>query len=238
MSYAALTREDASPVKRWLQERRLRAAVSLVGREARRILDYGAGDGEVCARLALERPEAEILCFEPTPPLRLEAEARLGGAARVTLAGAEEDLPGAWADTALCLEVLEHLPPPEMERALAELHRCLAPGGRLICGVPIEVGPPAAAKGAFRRVRRPEAYDARASHIAAAVLGRPRADRPVELIYAGRSYHPFHLGFDHRRLLSTLSERFRIVKRVGSPFGTPLSLVNAELYIVAVKEPA
>ena len=236
MSYAALTREDASPLKRWLQERRLRAAVGLVETSSRRIVDYGAGDGEVSARLAAARPEAQILCFEPTPKLRAEAEQRLDPSQARVVAD-EADLPDGWADTALCLEVMEHLPAAETARALDELHRCLAPGGRLICGVPVEVGPPAAAKGLFRRRRRPDAFDAQPAHIHAAFWGRPPADRPLDPIAPGRAYYPHHLGFDHRRLLADLRERFRFVRQVGSPFGTPLSLVNAELYIVAEKEP-
>lgn len=37
-------------------------------------------------------------------------------------------------DSALCLEVLEHLPDPAA--ALAEIHRILAPGGVLVCSAP------------------------------------------------------------------------------------------------------
>jgi trans-aconitate methyltransferase len=236
VSYAALTREDANPVKRWLQERRLRAAVDLVEPErAGRIVDYGAADGEVCARLAQRWPQAEILCFEPAAHLRREAADRLAGRP-VRLVEDEAELPTGWAETVLCLEVLEHLPPQETDQALATLHRVLAPGGMLICGVPVEIGPAAVAKGLFRRVRRRGAFDAQPRHIAAAALGRPPAERPVQEFAPGRAYHPHHLGFDHRRLLRDLRARFTVARTVGSPFGAALSLANAELYIVAVKE--
>jgi SAM-dependent methyltransferase len=237
VSYAAITREDSSALKRWFQERRLRAAVGLVDGRARRVVDFGGGDGEVSARLAARLPETEIVCFEPAPQYRQEAEQRLAGFPLARAVSEEADLSEGWADTALCLEVLEHLPEAETEQALEQLHRCLGPGGRLVCGVPIEVGPPAAAKGLFRRGRRPEAFDARPDLIAAAAFGRPPAERPVTFIAPERAYHPHHLGFDHRRLLERLRGRFRVVRMVGSPFGTPLSLVNAELYILAVKEP-
>ena len=236
MSYAALTRHDANPIKRWLQERRLRAAIALVPREARRIVDYGAGDGEVAARLAAARPGLEVICFEPTPEIHAEAVVRLAGLERVRLSADEAALPEGWADVVLCLEVFEHLPAVETEAALERMARVLAPGGRLICGVPVEVGPPALAKGLFRRVRRADDYDGDLSRIARAALGRPPADRPVKDLAPGRAYHVHHLGFDHRRLVERLARRFRIERRRGSPFGSPLSLVNAELYIVAVKE--
>jgi trans-aconitate methyltransferase len=236
VSYAALTRQDANPVKRWLQERRLQAAVDLVEPErAQRIVDYGAADGEVCARLAERWPEADILCFEPAPHLRHEAANRLSGRP-VRLVEDEAGLPTGWAQTVLCLEVLEHLPPDETERALDTLHRVLEPGGVLICGVPVEIGPAAVAKGLFRRVRRKDEFDAQPKHIAAAALGRPPAERPVQEFAPGRAYHPHHLGFDHRRLLRDLRARFRVARTVGSPFGGALPIANAELYIVAVKE--
>jgi SAM-dependent methyltransferase len=236
VSYAALTREDSNPIKRWLQERRLSAAIALVPAGARRIVDYGAGDGEVAARLARLRPDAEVVVFEPTPQLHAQAQARLAGLPRVRLVAAESGLDAGWAEVVLCLEVFEHLPEAETEAALDTVARALAPGGRLVCGVPVEVGPPALAKGLFRRARRPGSFDARLRGIAGATLGRAPAARPVEAIAPGRAYHPHHLGFDHRRLLARLRRRFRIERRRGSPFGGPLSAVNAELYIVAVKE--
>jgi hypothetical protein len=58
----------------------------------------------------------------------------------------------------------------------------------------------------------------------------------VQEFAPGRAYHPHHLGFDHRRLLRDLRARFTVARTVGSPFGAALSLANAELYIVAVKE--
>jgi SAM-dependent methyltransferase len=39
-------------------------------------------------------------------------------------------------DWALCLDVLEHLQPSDQPRALAELHRVLGPGGRLLVSIP------------------------------------------------------------------------------------------------------
>ena len=237
MSYAALTREDRNPVKRWLQARRLADAVALVEpARAQRIVDYGGGDGAATARLAARFPDAEIVCFEPAPFLRAEAEAQLAAVPQARVVADEGELPDGWAQTALCLEVLEHLPEAETARALETLARVLAPGGVLVLGVPLEIGPMALAKGMFRRGRRPGDFDAAWGNIWAAARGRPPIGRPVEPIAAGRAYHPHHLGFDHRRLLTQLAPRFRVVRRTGSPFGRLLPPANAELYIVAVKE--
>lgn len=235
MSYAELTREDPNACKRWLQARRIAQAIALIPAGARRVVDYGGGDGEVSARLARARPGIELLCFEPTPSLREEARARLAGVAGAALAADEAELTDGWADAALCLEVFEHLPPIETRAAAATLARVLRPGGTLVVGVPVEVGPAALVKGAFRRGRRPHDYDGRPGAIVQAALGRAPRSRPVVEIAPGRPYHPHHLGFDHRRLVRELKLSFTIVARIGSPFGRALPGLSPELYIVAMK---
>jgi SAM-dependent methyltransferase len=114
---------------------------------------------------------------------------------------------------------------------LDEIARILAPGGRAVIGVPIEIGPPALAKGVFRALRRPGAFDAQASGIAAALLGRPPASRPLDEIAAGRAYYPHHLGFDHRALAEAVARRFRIERRTASPFPALPAWLNSELYL-------
>lgn len=235
MSYADLTWRDPNRVKRWLQARRLHKALSLTPAEARHVIDYGAGDAEVSACLVEARPGVEAIAFEPTPALLEEGRRRAAGLGALRLVASEEELPTGWADAVLCLEVFEHLPLEETRAALETVARVLRPGGLLIIGVPVEVGPPALAKGLFRRVRRPAEFDAGWRGMASAAAGRPPLARPMAEIAPGRRYHPHHLGFDHRRLLHEVARSFRIVGRTGSPFGRALGPLNAELYITAEK---
>jgi SAM-dependent methyltransferase len=100
-------------VRRWLDR--------LPGRT--RVLDAGCGEGvlvsEYVGRLAIEGVD----------PNYSSAHVRL---ASVTALPYED---GAF-ERALCLDVLEHLTFEEQPRALAELHRVLAPGGELLVSVP------------------------------------------------------------------------------------------------------
>jgi SAM-dependent methyltransferase len=234
VSYADLTWRDPNRVKRWLQARRVDKALALLPAEARTVVDYGAGDAEVSARLVERRPEVEAIAFEPTPALLDEARVRGAGLDRLRLVASEAELPTGWADALLCLEVFEHLPPMETRAALVTADRVLKPGGVLIIGVPVEVGPPALAKGLFRRARRPNEFDAGWGGMLGATLGAPPRSRPVAEIAPGRPYHPHHLGFDHRRLVLEVDRRFRITGRTGSPLAA-LGPLNAELYITALK---
>jgi SAM-dependent methyltransferase len=64
----------------------------------------------------------------------LDIEARAPGVTILADVQAMPEVPDSCYDTVLCSEVLEHIPRPEA--ALAEIHRVLRPGGRLLLSVP------------------------------------------------------------------------------------------------------
>jgi len=79
MSYANLTFNDRNFIKRWLQRHRLKSALALVPKFQKidLIVDYGAGNGELCKLVASQYPNARIICYEPTPGLMDEAKVNL-----------------------------------------------------------------------------------------------------------------------------------------------------------------
>lgn len=238
-TYAALTRNDPNPVKRWLQRRRLHDALRAAGSvEPATIVDYGGGDGALTAMAAERWPEAELICFEPAPRLAAEARALLAGVARAEVVETAGAVPDASVELVLCTEVFEHLPEAETKAALDEIARILAPDGRLVIGVPVEVGPPALFKGLFRMARRPGAFDARPGHVLQAMLGRPPAQRERAEIAPGLAYFPHHLGFDHRRLYAALAARFGLEAVAGSPWPNLPVAFASEVYFLAVKSRA
>lgn len=231
LAYAQLTRDDPNPLKRWVQRRRLADALRLLPSDRRaRVVDYGGGDGEFAAQLA-EQTGGEVICFEPEAGLRAEAMGRASARMRVTAAASE--LPSGWAQALFCLEVFEHLPDAQAAEALEQIQRVLEPGGLLVVGLPVEIGPPALVKGLFRWTRRPNAADARWPEILAALIRRPKRERPLASLGGSLPYHPSHLGFDHRRVETLLASRMRVEARRGSPFGVGGGLINSELYILA-----
>jgi SAM-dependent methyltransferase len=233
VSYASLTHQDPNRIKRWLQNRRLADAIALLPAGVATVVDFGGGDGELCARLALARPGLSIVCFEPTAAIRAEAVARLQGLSNVHVVGDEAKVTNASADAVFCNEVFEHLPPAQTDAALSHIERMLKPGGLLIAGVPIETGPPALAKGLFRMVRRLGAHDGRPQGILKATFGLPPGPRVVAEIESGRPYHPAHLGFDHRRFARGLGGRFEILRWRRSPVGWAPAALSSEIYLVA-----
>jgi SAM-dependent methyltransferase len=97
-----------------------------------RAADVGCGTGGNLTALADAFPAAEVLGVEPNNEARARARARGG---RV-ISGTLEHLPleTGWADLVFALDVLEHV--DDHVGALAELHRVVRPGGRLIVTVP------------------------------------------------------------------------------------------------------
>ena len=199
------------------------------------VVDFGGGDGRLAALAAQRWPQARIVVFEPYAEMAEAARRTLSTTPSACVIEREKDLP-VGADVVFCTEVFEHLPDAETDRALWEIDRILKPGGLLVAGVPVEVGPPAFFKGLFRRARRADAYDADWGRIWRATTGRPPLDRPDERIGEGRRYHSFHLGFDHRRLRERLEARLGRVRMTGSPVAFAPVLVNSEAYMTLTKQ--
>jgi SAM-dependent methyltransferase len=99
-----------------------------------RVLDVGAGLG-VFTELALDAG-AEVVACEPDPAFVAQLRARVAGRERVTVREetAETLDPGSGFDSALCLNVLEHV--PDDAAVLGRLLELLRPGGRLLLLVP------------------------------------------------------------------------------------------------------
>ena len=235
--YSDITIGDKNPAKRFLQRRRLRDAISVLDglddHFSGSFLDFGGGSGELSRLLARRFPNAGVYCYEPMPGIFEEARRNLSDQENVTLVSDREELRGLAFEYVFCLEVFEHLPRRQTARTVRTVDRLLKEKGVFVVGVPNELFLPALVKGLFRMKRRYGTYDARPRNILRAAIGRPPARRPVRMISDSLPYHFHHLGFDHRRLRTQLSETFDPVDEFGSP--TKNQLFSTEIYFVLAK---
>jgi arsenite methyltransferase len=99
-----------------------------------RILDVGCGPGFYVAELLEEvGPEGAVVGVDNSAAMLAVAAHRCQGRSNVAFHEAEVlSLPvtDASFDRALCVQVLEYV--PDVQAALAEMHRALRPGGRLV----------------------------------------------------------------------------------------------------------
>jgi 2-polyprenyl-3-methyl-5-hydroxy-6-metoxy-1,4-benzoquinol methylase len=238
MSYADITFDDKNSIKRWLQRRRLVVATRIVDKilNPKCVLDFGAGNGELCKLIALQFPNAKIICYEPVPSLMKEAKANLTNLPQVHFCSDVAEIPDGSIELLFCLEVLEHLPKAETDDAIRSFNRMLSGDGSAVIGVPVEIGVPALYKGVFRMSRRFGEFDASIKNTLLATLCVPPKERPVREIAPGFSYHHDHMGFDYRNLRNLLRARFKLQKLTTSPFSLFGPWLNPEANFLVQKD--
>jgi SAM-dependent methyltransferase len=235
VDYEAITVRDPNRVKRMVQGHRLDDAVALYrdlrgDRSNLRVLDFGAGDGELLLRISRVDPSARLTCYEPTDTLRDLAAKKLSTTGASIVANLHEADHGAF-DAVLCCEVFEHLPRTETEEVSSAIRTMLAPGGFLICGVPNEIRAVGVAKALFRMVRRYGERDATLPVAWQAARARGSETRQVREL-EGRPFIYEHAGFDYRGLIASLRGLLAVERVVGSPAAKLPLWLNSEVYIV------
>ena len=238
VDYAKLTTNDRNPIKRNLQKLRLAHSLHAL-RElpvdfSGKILDFGAGNGELCKQISSRFPQSQLVCYEPAPMLRKQALQNTQGFHNIKVVDNLQTIENDIFDFIFCLEVFEHLPDGPLEQSLTVQKKLLKTGGRLILGVPNELFLPALLKGSFRLTRRYGEVDARPLNILKAIFGRPPRNRP-QVLFDDLPYIIRHIGFDYRKFRKTVEQYFNIEKTYGSPLPfLPLSL-NFEIYFICSK---
>lgn len=224
--YAAATHLHKRRLFRFSHARRFDVALTLLAPDdGCRLLDFGSGDGYFL-QLAIERGvDGAMTAYEPIgflqDQIRERFAARREGAPIDVIDGTESCPEGAF-DRIACLEVLEHLQPGPRDTVIRELERLLAPEGRLVVSVPIEVGPTALCKylGAVILTRKDRRY--RPLEVVRATLGL-RVERDPTMRFLP------HKGFDFRELRVLLRERFRMKREVYSPLPFLRGALNAQV---------
>jgi len=238
MAYADITTRDKNPVKRWLQRRRFTDALAILTNACAtarlRILDFGAGDGELIRQI-VSITSVEPWVYEPTPSLMSEAREKLASFGSVRFVEDLRSVESESFDYIFCLEVFEHLPDKETASAIAEIHRLLKPAGTAVIGVPHELFLPAFLKGLFRASRRYGEFDTIPKNIIKAITGRASLQRPIAEIHPGLRYHFHHLGFDYRMLEYALKECFQLQRKWFSPVPMFGAVLNSEVYFLFQK---
>ena len=116
--------------------RRRRALVreALAARAGERILDVGCGPGFFVEELLDEvGPEGAVMGLDTSPPMLAAAAERCARHANASFRPGDATalpVPEESFDAALCVQVLEYVADPTA--ALAQMHRALRPGGRVV----------------------------------------------------------------------------------------------------------
>jgi SAM-dependent methyltransferase len=214
----------------WSHRRRFDMALELARPMAGRpLVDYGAGDGTFLAVAHDEFPDA--IGLEVDPGLVDDCSERFAHLTglRFMLADAADSLPPASFGVVLCTEVLEHCPEDAVDVALARMRRLVAPDGRVIISVPVEIGLPLTIKQlarivAARRVhsdyKNRETYAFREFLRMTMATERTAIARPTyetEFTPGVRNRYHGHKGFNWRAMRARLQRLFRVAETRFSP---------------------
>jgi SAM-dependent methyltransferase len=227
----------------WTHRSRFETGLQLV-RELgpRSLLDFGCGDGTFIAHLlgGATRPLL-VVGAEVQPSLVEDCRARLGGASGVSFKLTDElDASGAGRFEAIvCMEVFEHLVDPDS--VLETFDRLLAPQGRIVISVPVEIGLPLLVKQVARRIagwRGLGDYPGTTPYTLRELWGGLRAgvhqhiSRPIHRAPDGTYFH-CHKGFNWRAFQVRLARWFAVERVTASPPGLPPALASQIWFVAA-----
>jgi len=224
IAYDRQTVANPSLIKRLSHRARFDVAVRLLAPEpGMTVLDYGTGDGLLLSYLAHTYPQAKCIGFEPVQEMSEQAQSlltRTGTSAQ--LLTDRRQLRDLGCQRLCCMEVMEHLDEAPMAQAFADFRHMLAPEGKLLISVPVEIGASALAKNFVRGLNRQTQEGTSLRTVLAATLGL--TDRIPRLSRGG--YIDSHLGFDYRRLRRRVQQEGFVIER--QTFG-PMPWLGAAL---------
>lgn len=102
-----------------------------------RVLDVGCGLGDLA--LAMSECTTEVVGVDISPVAIQEAQRRYPHVRFIVLneARLEQQVGRECFDTLTCVQVLEHIPPDQVDDFIEQLAACLRDGGRLLLDVPV-----------------------------------------------------------------------------------------------------
>lgn len=232
----------------WSHRSRFQIGVRLAREFAgKRVLDYGCGDGTFLAMLMKDESNApgRAVGVEVHQSLVDDCLSRFSGQPKLNFIYQDElSLPEHQAsyDAVFCMEVLEHV--VGLDEVLDRLQGVLAPGGKLVVSVPVEIGLPLLIKQAARRAagwRGLGDYKYTSSYTIGEYLksvfpsARQHITRPVYEDENGTTFHD-HKGFNWKLMKQTLERRFRIEKVLSSPVGSLPPQLASQVWFLACKK--
>jgi len=195
-----------------------------------KLLDYGCGDGTFLALVRDLFPVA--VGADVDPQQTADCVRRFAGVSGLSFVLTEELSAPCHSGTygiLFCMEVLEHCTEDNLQGALNDMRRLLAPDGTAVISVPVEIGPSLLAKQVVRRVagwrglgdyKYRETYGTREFWkmiFAREQTAIPRPVYRVDMVGGPAiSYHG-HKGFNWRALRRRLRGYFRVEETRFSP---------------------
>ena len=232
--------ESTSSIIRFLSRKRFADSFKLLDiKSSDLFLDYRCGDGLLLKLASSIIPPKQIFGYDPAEPMYIQAVKNLAeNDVMVTMNISE--LPYKEFTKITCMEVCEHLTKDKIVELLQNIEKLLADDGKLIMSVPIEVGIPSLIKNTigfikkiFMDKQRRYYSDITLKNYIKALFGLP-CNRTVENL-GGVEHIYGHIGFNHKKFESQLSNYFKIEHKEYSPINFFGEHLNFQIFYVCQK---
>lgn len=229
-----------SGVIAWSHKARFDMALNLLEKSSQKLLDYGCGDGTFLM-MATNQVSAGWGADIALDQIN-DCQARYANFTNLYFTTVKELADpihtGAY-DIVTCMETLEHCTDPIVTVVLRDLSRLVAPDGKVIISVPIEIGPTFVGKLIVRKLaalrglsdyRFYESYSL-GNAIQMLLSGsdtkiyRPIYGEPDNLSHS-------HYGFNWRAMRERVSEHFEIEQTLFSPLGSLGGWASSQAWFV------
>lgn len=224
----------------WSHQSRFDKALDLIGSGTQKLLDYGCGDGTFLAMASDRFVEGHGVDVDADQIKDCrERLADVPNAKFFTNEELSDPKHDSTYDVVTCMETLEHCTAPVVELVLADVARLVAPGGRVVISVPVEIGPSFLVKQSVRAIARRQgasSYQLQEKYPAGEALKMLFArqgtsvDRPVygEPPLTGHS----HYGFNWRALRGRVAHHLTVERTLFTPLGFLGGMVSSQAYFL------
>jgi hypothetical protein len=216
--YEEQTIDHPNPIARYAHQKRYTNSLQLADNllpQGGTILDFGAGQGELLHRLALRRPDARLLAFEPFMEIKYP---------EVSSSGSMEMIEDKSVDVLCAFETLEHISDQQIKGFMGQAIRICKDDARIVVSVPIMQGAALPVKQAVRSILFRRQSDYSFGELARGVVGL-HVDRAKDILLS-------HKGFDHRLLVDLLATELRLLRTGHSPFRSLPWWANSQAFFV------
>ncbi|MCX7551864.1 class I SAM-dependent methyltransferase [Xanthomarina sp. F2636L] len=233
MSYADITRNNKSSIKKFSHQKRFRVAMKLIDlKPQERLLDFGTGDGFLLQCIHAENSKAKLVGFDPLDFMFQELKETIekNQLEQIQITNNLTDLGSKSFDVVSCLEVLEHFSETEQKRRLLEVKNQVKDEGRIIVSVPLETGFPSLLKNSVRFLIGQNKEEASFKNIIKSFLSLNIERQREGYIYT-------HIGFDHKKLETVFKTcDLKICKKEFSPFKYFYGIINSQVFYILKKQ--
>ena len=227
MDYNNLTVANKNLIKRFSHSKRFMLSAELINKyNPNKILDYGAGDGEIFKYIK-KHYKKKFYFYEPNKNMAKQLKLNLRKYKVNKVFFYSHQIYKNYFDLITINEVFEHLNLSGKKEIIKNLKKISVKKCIYVISVPIEIGTSSILKNFVRIITSQKHENTNLQNLIKSFLYM-KIERPT------KKYNESHIGFNYMLFLKFLkNENFKIIEIKYSPFHFFRGFINSQIFIVA-----